>query len=144
MCRACYACPLLWTPHEFSYYGFVHFCGHLRVFVCYVLSTFVDTAASTQIFARQEVLILFGIIPFWHIISKKWAGAPARLAKIPIYRNFITKSNSKQSCQVPLDMPIYLSTRKDFAKNEGYKTTFVTSRRLMGGAPRAPCEEEKQ
>ena len=50
----------------------------------------------------------------------------------------------RRAAQVPLDMPIYLSTRKDFAKNEGYKTTFVTSRRLMGGAPRAPCEEEKQ
>ena len=38
-------CPLLWTLAHARLLCVVHFCGHLRTFACYVLSTLVDTAA---------------------------------------------------------------------------------------------------
>ena len=68
----------------------VHFCGHRTSSLIMVLSTFVDTAASTQIFARQEILILFGIMPFWHIILRERGRGARSLSKnsnIPEFYN---------------------------------------------------------
>ena len=55
----------------------------------------------------KEIQFYSELCHFGILFRESGAGAPARLAKIPIYRNFTTKSNSKQSCQVPLDTDIY-------------------------------------
>ena len=52
-------------------------------------------------FQFYSELCHFGIL-----FRESGAGAPACLAKIPIYWNFITNGISKQSCQVVLDMSI--------------------------------------
>ena len=39
----------MWTPACVRLLCVVHFCGHLRVFVCYVLSTFVDTCECSSV-----------------------------------------------------------------------------------------------
>ena len=53
-------------------------------------------------FQFYSELCHFGIL-----FRERGAGVPACLAKIPVFRIFITNDKSKQSCQVPLDTSIY-------------------------------------
>ena len=51
----CYALSTIVDTCACSLVMFAHFCGHLRVFVCYALSTIVDTSASVQLTASDKV-----------------------------------------------------------------------------------------
>ena len=82
----------------------VHICGHLRVFVYYVLSTLVDTSRVRVLgfvhFSGHRYFCL-NIRKFWgekyvqctYFSMRVGQIAFGCVAKIPIYKNFIIKNN---------------------------------------------------
>ena len=69
--------------------------------------SYLKNMCSAHIFLQGKGLKFYSeLCHFGILFRERGAGVPACLAKIPVLWNFITNGNSKQSCQVVLDMSI--------------------------------------